>query len=61
MSVKREYLCDLCGDRINPDGTNGVGIYWVSSNIERRKVTDVEHHLCNCCIRAVRRFEVESK
>lgn len=54
MTTRRNYSCDLCNTEI--DDETGIGIYFLTEKITRKRVNDSEHHLCNVCLGALTTF-----
>lgn len=60
MVVKREYRCDLCGER--PQSPLGdprlIGIRWESRGVMvEAPYRDVERHICAACLSSLQTFE----
>jgi hypothetical protein len=62
VTTRRTYECNLCHERIGPADEpftkRGIGIYFMSRPewLTERNVSDVEHHLCWDCLRAIQRL-----
>lgn len=55
MTVLRRYTCNLCG---GADEARLIGIYWKGTSngdhFVERPAREVEHHLCDTCLRDAR-------
>lgn len=55
MTVKREYTCNLCRDRIDMRDGAGVGVVFEGrGKVKFRMLMDAENHLCSPCVEAIR-------
>lgn len=52
MTTTRIYSCNLCRTAI-PDDASGRGVYFLTSRIAFKPLREVEHHICNNCVRSV--------
>lgn len=50
MSIKKKYVCDICGSTTE-DALDWLGIYWQSNTnfTTEKPVWDCQKHLCPIC------------
>lgn len=63
--ISRSYSCNLCHTAGQPTGTDLIGIKWQTSNEDGKShlvfcvnCRDVEHHLCQRCVKDIKRGEM---